>query len=283
MTGLIQGKTFVVTGGASGIGASAARLAVQEGASVVLADIQDEAGKALADDLGDAARYVRCDVRSEQDVAGLVDEAVSAFGKVDVMFNNAGIVGAMGPIDEIPLDEYDFTVAVLMRSVFLGMKHAARVMKPRHSGVILSTTSCVGLRGGLGPHVYAGCKAAIVGFTRNVAAELGTWGIRVNAIAPGKHATPMFADAALGDPKATDRTDVFERISPLKGRYGTAEDIAEAAVWLSSDRAGFVSGITMSVDGGLISGTPEGAEPGQGLYAGHRPLLREAGGRGLPV
>ena len=283
MTGLIQGKTFVVTGGASGIGASAARLAVQEGASVVLADIQDEAGKALADDLGDAARYVRCDVRSEQDVAGLVDEAVSAFGKVDVMFNNAGIVGAIGPIDEIPLDEYDFTVAVLMRSVFLGMKHAARVMKPRRSGVILSTTSCVGLRGGLGPHVYAGCKAAIVGFTRNVAAELGPWGIRVNAIAPGKHATPMFADAALGDPKATDRTDVFERISPLKGRYGTAEDIAEAAVWLSSDRAGFVSGITMSVDGGLISGTPEGAEPGQGLYAGHRPLLREAGGRGLPV
>ena len=283
MTGLIQGKTFVVTGGASGIGASAARLAVEEGASVVLADIQDEAGKALADDLGDAARYVRCDVRSEQDVAGLVDEAVSAFGKVDVMFNNAGIVGAIGPIDEIPLDEYDFTVAVLMRSVFLGMKHAARVMKPRRSGVILSTTSCVGLRGGLGPHVYAGCKAAIVGFTRNVAAELGPWGIRVNAIAPGKHATPMFADAALGDPKATDRTDVFERISPLKGRYGTAEDIAEAAVWLSSDRAGFVSGITMSVDGGLISGTPEGAEPGQGLYAGHRPLLREAGGRGLPV
>ena len=283
MTGLIAGKTFVVTGGASGIGASAARLAVEEGASVVLADIQDEAGKTLAADLGDAARYVRCDVRSEQDVAGLVDEAVSAFGKVDVMFNNAGIVGAIGPIDEIPLDEYDFTVAVLMRSVFLGMKHAARVMKPRRSGVILSTTSCVGLRGGLGPHVYAGCKAAIVGFTRNVAAELGPWGIRVNAIAPGKHATPMFADAALGDPTATDRIDVFERISPLKGRYGTAEDIAEAAVWLSSDRAGFVSGITMSVDGGLIAGTPEGAEPGQGLYAGHRPLLREAGGRGLPI
>ncbi len=283
MTGLIAGKTFVVTGGASGIGASAARLAVEEGASVVLADIQDAAGERLAAELGDAARYVRCDVRSEQDVAGLVDEAVSAFGKVDVMFNNAGIVGAIGPIDEIPLDEYDFTVAVLMRSVFLGMKHAARVMKPRRSGVILSTTSCVGLRGGLGPHVYAGCKAAIVGFTRNVAAELGPWGIRVNAIAPGKHATPMFADAALGDPKATDRIDVFERISPLKGRYGTAEDIAEAAVWLSSDRAGFVSGITMSVDGGLISGTPEGAEPGQGLYAGHRPLLREAGGRGLPV
>ncbi len=283
MTGLIAGKTFVVTGGASGIGASAARLAVEEGASVVLADIQDEAGKTLAADLGDAARYVRCDVRSEQDVAGLVDEAVSAFGKVDVMFNNAGIVGAIGPIDEIPLDEYDFTVAVLMRSVFLGMKHAARVMKPRRSGLILSTTSCVGLRGGLGPHVYAGCKAAIVGFTRNVAAELGPWGIRVNAIAPGKHATPMFADAALGDPTATDRIDVFERISPLKGRYGTAEDIAEAAVWLSSDRAGFVSGITMSVDGGLIAGTPEGAEPGQGLYAGHRPLLREAGGRGLPI
>jgi len=283
VSSMLEAKTLVVTGGASGIGAATARLAVQEGALVVIADIQDEAGGNLARELGAHARYVHCDVSLEVDIAGAVDEAVSAFGHLDVMFNNAGIVGAVGPIDEIPVDEYDFTVAILMRSVFLGMKHASRVMKPRRSGVILSTTSCVGLRGGLGPHVYAGCKAAIVGFTRNVAAELGPWGIRVNAIAPGKHATPMFADAAFGDPNATDRTEVFEKISPLKGRYGTAEDIAEAAVWLASERAGFVSGITMSVDGGLIAGTPEGGEPGQGLYAGHRPLVREAGRRGLPA
>jgi NAD(P)-dependent dehydrogenase (short-subunit alcohol dehydrogenase family) len=103
----------------------------------------------------------------------------------------------------------------------------------------------------------------------------------VNAIAPGKHATPMFADAALGDPDAHDRVEFFESISPLRGRYGTADDIAEAALWLASDAAGFVSGVVLSVDGGLIAGTPEGAEPGTGAYAGHRPLVREAGRRGI--
>jgi NAD(P)-dependent dehydrogenase (short-subunit alcohol dehydrogenase family) len=272
---------MAITGAASGIGAATARLAAAAGACVVLADIQDDMGHAVADEIGAAALYRHCDVSREQDVAALVDAAVSEFGRLDCMFNNAGIVGAIGPIDEIPLDEYEFTAGILMRSVFLGMKHAARVMKPRHSGVILSTTSCVGLRGGLGPHVYAGCKAAIVGFTHNVAAELGPWGIRVNAIAPGKHATPMFADAALGDPAAVDRVDVFEQLSPLKGRYGTAEDIASAAVWLAGDGAGFVSGVVLSVDGGLIAGTPEGGEPGAGSFAGHRPLVREGGRRGL--
>lgn len=281
MSGSLAGQVMAVTGGASGIGAATARLAVAAGAAVVIGDIQDELGRSMASQCGDDARYVHCDVSREDEVAGLVDAAVSEFGRLDCMFNNAGIVGAIGPIDEIPLDEYEFTVGILMRSVFLGMKHAARVMKPRHSGVILSTTSCVGLRGGLGPHVYAGCKAAIVGLTRNVAAELGPWGIRVNAIAPGKHATPMFADAALGDPAAVDRVDLFENLSPLKGRYGTADDIAQAAVWLAGEAAGFVSGVVLSVDGGLIAGTPEGAEPGTGSFAGHRPLVREAGRRGL--
>ncbi len=281
MTGALDGRVMAITGAASGIGAATARLAAAAGASVMMADIQDELGEAVAGEIGEAARYRHCDVSREEDVAALVDAAVSEFGRLDCMFNNAGIVGAIGPIDQIPLDEYEFTVGILMRSVFLGMKHAARVMKPRHSGVILSTTSCVGLRGGLGPHIYAGCKAAIVGFTRNVAAELGPWGIRVNAIAPGKHATPMFADAALGDPSAVDRTDVFEQLSPLKGRYGTADDIAQAAVWLAGDGAGFVSGVVLSVDGGLVAGTPEGAEPGSGSFAGHRPLVREAGRRGI--
>lgn len=281
MSGSLAGHVMVVTGGASGIGAATARLAAAAGASVVVGDIQDELGRAVAAECGDSARYLHCDVSREEEVAGLVDTAVSEFGQLDCMFNNAGIVGAIGPIDEIPLDEYEFTVGILMRSVFLGMKHSARVMKPRHRGVILSTTSCVGLRGGLGPHVYAGCKAAIVGLTRNVAAELGPWGIRVNAIAPGKHATPMFADAALGDPASVDRVDLFENLSPLKGRYGTADDIAEAAVWLAGDAAGFVSGVVLSVDGGLIAGTPEGAQPGTGSFAGHRPLVREAGRRGL--
>ena len=281
MTGRLEGKVLAVTGGASGIGASTGRLAVSEGASLVLADIQDDLGASVAEGLGPAAHYVHCDVSQEDDVAGLIDGAVQRFGRMDCMFNNAGIVGALGPIDETPLEEYEFTVGILMRSVFLGMKHAARVMKPQGSGVILSTTSCVGLRGGLGPHIYAGCKAAIVAWTRNVAAELGPWGIRVNAIAPGKHATPMFADAALGDPGAVDDTAAFAPFSLLGGRYGTADDIGHAAVWLTSDEAAFVSGITLSVDGGLISGSAEGALPGEGGFAGHRPLIREGGRRGI--
>ena len=126
------------------------------------------------------------------------------FGRLDCMFNNAGIVGTHGGIDEIPIEEYEFTMTVLLRSVFLGMKHAARVMKPQHSGVILSTTSIGGLQGGLGPHIYVAAKGAVVALTRNVAAELGAWSIRVNAIAPGKILTPMNATNLIGDPDAMD-------------------------------------------------------------------------------
>ena len=128
-------KVAVITGGASGFGEATARLFVDEGANVVVADIQDDKGQAVADSLGGAARYLHTDVTSEADVAGAVDAAVATFGRLDVMFNNAGIVGASVRIDEIPLEEYEFTMAVLLRSVFLGMKHAARVMKPQRSGV----------------------------------------------------------------------------------------------------------------------------------------------------
>ncbi len=159
---------------------------------------------------------MHCDVTSEADVAAVIDGAVATFGRLDCMFNNAGIIGAHGPIDEIPLDEYEYTMAVLLRSVFLGMKHAARVMKPQHSGVILSTSSIGGLQGGLGTHVYGAAKGAIVALTKNVAAELGAWSIRVNAIAPGKILTPMNAAAIVGDPDAMDEArEAFQTSTPL--------------------------------------------------------------------
>jgi NAD(P)-dependent dehydrogenase (short-subunit alcohol dehydrogenase family) len=283
MNARLEGKVAVVTGGASGLGEATARLFVDEGASVVIGDLQADRGEKVASDLGDRAVFVSSDVSREADVAALVDTAVERYGHLDVMFNNAGIVGAVGPIDEILVEEYDFTMSVLLRSVFLGMKHAARVMKPRESGVILSTSSIAGVMGGLGPHVYAAAKAGIVGLTRNVAAELGPWGIRVVAIVPGNHATPMTADVSLGDPEAVDRaTEVFrERKTPLRGRAGVAGDIAHAALWLASDDAGFVSGTALVVDGGLTTGSREAAERGQGTFGARKPLIRQAGLRGI--
>ena len=285
MTGRVSGKVAVVTGAASGLGEATARLMHAEGASVILTDIQDDRGQRVAADLGDRARYLHCDVTSEPDVARAVDEAVGEFGRLDCMFNNAGIVGTQGGIDEIPLEEYEFTMAVLLRSVFLGMKHAARVMKPQCSGVILNTTSIGGLQGGLGPHVYGAAKGAVVALTRNVAAELGAWSIRVNAIAPGKILTPMNAANLTGDPEAMDQArEAFATRTPLRGRIGEADDIAHAALWLASDDAGFVSGHILVVDGGLTSGSRENVAPGEhGRWAVRSDLVREAGRSGLPA
>ena len=285
MSGRVAGKVVAITGAASGLGEATARLMAAEGARVVLADIQDDRGELLAAELGDDARYVRCDVTSEPQVAGVVDTAVEQFGRLDCMFNNAGIVGAHGGIDEIPLEEYEYTMAVLLRSVFLGMKHAARVMKPQASGVILTTTSIGGLQGGLGPHVYGAAKAAVVALTKNVAAELGAWSIRVNAIAPGKILTPMNAANIVGDPDAMDEArEAFATRTPLRGRIGEAFDIAHAALWLASDDAGFVSGHTLVVDGGLTTGSKENVAPGEhGRWASRRDLVREAGRSGVPT
>ena len=285
MAGRVEGKVAVVTGAASGLGEATARLMHAEGASVILTDIQDDRGQRVAADLGDRARYLHCDVTSEPDVAQAVDEAVREFGRLDCMFNNAGIVGTQGGIDEIPLEEYEFTMAVLLRSVFLGMKHAARVMKPQRSGVILNTTSIGGLQGGLGPHVYGAAKGAVVALTKNVAAELGAWSIRVNAIAPGKILTPMNAANLTGDPDAMDQArEAFATRTPLRGRIGEADDIAHAALWLASDDAGFVSGHILVVDGGLTTGSRENVAPGEhGRWAVRSDLVREAGRSGLPA
>jgi NAD(P)-dependent dehydrogenase (short-subunit alcohol dehydrogenase family) len=285
VTGRVSGQVAVITGAASGLGEATARLMHAEGAAVLLTDIQDDRGQRVAAELGGRSRYLHCDVTAEPDVANAVDTAVREFGRLDCMFNNAGIIGTHGGIDEIPLEEYEFTMAVLLRSVFLGTKHAARVMKPQHSGVILNTTSIGGLQGGLGPHVYGAAKGAVVALTRNVAAELGAWSIRVNAIAPGKILTPMNAAAIVGDPDAMDEArEAFATRTPLRGRIGVADDIAHAALWLASDDAGFVSGHTLVVDGGLTTGSRENVAPGEhGRWATRRDLVREAGRSGIPA
>jgi NAD(P)-dependent dehydrogenase (short-subunit alcohol dehydrogenase family) len=250
MTGRLEGRTAVITGAASGIGAGTARLFVEEGARVVVADMQIDAGKALVDELGESARFAEVNVLDEAQVAAAVDLAVAEFGRLDIMFNNAGIVGAVGRISEMSVEAWDNTIGILLRGVFLGVKHAARVMLPQNSGVILNTASTAGVLGGLGPHAYTAAKHGVIGLTKSVANELAPNAIRVNAIAPGNTVTAMTASVTTGN--ADDIEGATERIastSPL-GYAGVPHDIAAAALYLASDDARYVSGHTLVVDAG---------------------------------
>ena len=197
MSNRLEGKVAAITGAASGFGAAAAQRFVKEGGRVVLGDIQSDAGLALAAQLGDAARFCVCDVTQEDHVANLVDTAVSAFGKIDIMYNNAGIVGAAGPIHTTPADEWKFTLDILLNGVFYGIKHAARAMIPQKSGSIINMASTAGIMGGLGPHAYAAAKHAVIGITKNTATELAHHGIRVNTIAPSGMATAIVFPSGL--------------------------------------------------------------------------------------
>ncbi len=272
MTGRLEGKVAVITGGASGIGEGTVRRFVAEGASVVIADLQREPGEALAAELGSATRFITTDVCSESDIAAAVDLAVSEFGRLDVMFNNAGIVGAIGPISTTPVEAWDKTVAILMRGVFLGIKHAARVMVPQGSGAIISTSSTAGIMGGLGPHCYTACKHAVIGLTKSAASELGSSGIRVNAISPGNTVTAMTSAVMTGDPNATDATERQIASTSNLGIAGHPEDIANAALYLASDEARYVSGHTLIVDAGQ---TTNGGS--SRFHQRSNKLLREAG------
>ena len=274
----LEGKVAAITGGASGFGAAAARRFVAEGAKVVLGDIQTDAGAAIADELGDSAVFVVCNVTKEEDIANLVDTAVAEFGKLDIMFNNAGIVGAVGPIATTPADEWKFTVDILLNGVFYGCKHAGRVMQEQGFGSIISMASTAGILGGLGPHCYTACKHAIVGLTKGVAAELCHFNVRVNAIAPAGMATAMVANVSTGDPDAIEETKkILAANSPLKGRPGLAEDVANAALWLASDESGYTSGHTLTTDAGITVG----ATTNPIAFAEYEPLFREAGKKGL--
>lgn len=185
MSGRLENKVAVITGGASGIGEGTARRFIEEGAKCVIADIQNDLAEELADELGENAAAFCVDVAEENQVEEAVKFAVSEFGSLDVMFNNAGILGSVGPISEIDGDGWLRTIDVLLNSVFYGIKHAARVMIQQGSGSIINTASTAGVRAGLGPHVYTAAKHGVVGLSQSVATELGPHGVRVNVIAPG--------------------------------------------------------------------------------------------------
>ncbi|KAL2928015.1 Short-chain dehydrogenase reductase 2a [Bienertia sinuspersici] len=195
----LEGKVAIVTGGARGIGEATVRLFVKHGAKVVIGDIEDSLGTALADSLAPSTTYVHCDVSIEDDVSKLVDTAVSQHGRVDILFNNAGILGSQTKSKKSILNfdptEFDQIMSVNVKGMALGIKHAARVMIPRGGGCIISTSSVAGCMGGLGPHTYTASKHAIVGLTKNTACELGRFGIRVNCISPFGVATSMLINA----------------------------------------------------------------------------------------
>src|SRR6266581_6373811 len=256
----LKGKVALITGGASGIGLATVRLFVEEGAAVMVADLDDERGRRLAGELGSRGGYVHTDVSREADIKAAVDETCKRYGQLDCIFNNAGYAGVGGKIEQVPVDGFDQTIAVLVRGVFLGMKHAAPVMKRQGSGSIISTASVAGLRTGLGPHIYSAAKAAVIHLTHSVAMELGESGVRVNCICPGGIATPIFGKAFGLPPERADETiplmkGVLETLQPIQ-RSGLPADIAQAALWLASDDSSFVNGHALVVDGGVIGGRP---------------------------
>ncbi len=272
--GRFDGRSVVVTGAASGIGEATARSLVEEGGRVVIADLQEERGAALADELGDAAVFCKADVCIEEDIAEAVATAQRAFGGLYGMVNNAGVIGAVGSIMETSAEAYDRTMAILSRAVFLGIKHAARAMKDSRRGAIVSVASTAGVNGGLGPHVYTMAKHGVIGLTKSAACEMAPLGIRVNAVAPGNTVTDMTSALIGGDPGAHDvATRAIESMSPL-GVAGRPADIAHAILFLLSDDAGYITGQTLVADAGQTTGGASqafhGSEPEVILHAGQR-------------
>jgi len=258
--GRLDGKITIVTGATSGIGRRTVEIFVAEGAKVVATGRREELGRSLEAAMGkDKCLFIKADATSEADVKNVIDACVARWGRLDCLFNNAGGPAPVGGIDTIPVDGFDAAMATLVRSVMLGMKHAAPVMMKQGSGSIINNGSVAGRRAGYSTSmIYSCAKAAVIHLTVCASMQLGEKNVRVNTISPGGIATGIFAKA-LGLPP--DKADSYaeavkasmKSLQPIP-RAGITDDIARAAVFLASDDSTFINGHDLVVDGGVVGG-----------------------------
>ena len=272
--GKLEKKVAVITGAASGIGRATAIRFAGEGAALVIADMNREGGEAAVRDCkenGGSAVFQLADVSSEEDIEGAVARAVKEFGRLDVIYNNAGLGGAVGPLEKTSAENWDRTFSILLRAVFLGIKHAVPEMRKTGGGSIVSTASIAGIRGAAGLHAYCAAKAGVISLTRSAAIEFAKDKIRVNCICPGLIATPLTYNRLPGGEQTA--TQLFAAFQPWP-RAGRPEDIAAMALFLASDDSEFVSGQAMVVDGAVTSGMGAG-NMGQGSQGAALPPILE--------
>jgi NAD(P)-dependent dehydrogenase (short-subunit alcohol dehydrogenase family) len=249
--GALDGKVAVVTGGAAGIGRASAHIFAREGASVVVADVDEDGGRdtvAMIEEGGGQASFFRADVSVRVEVVAMVDHAVETYGGLDCAHNNAGIAAPMAPLADYPDDGWDRTMAVMLTGVYYCMKAEIPPMLERGGGAIVNTASGVGLVGYPNQAAYTASKHGVIGLTKVAALDYGARGVRVNAVCPGTAQTPMVDRALRHDPSIGAH---LKSLHPI-GRIGEASEVAEAAVWLCTPAASFVLGVALPVDGGYV-------------------------------
>jgi NAD(P)-dependent dehydrogenase (short-subunit alcohol dehydrogenase family) len=269
--GMVDGKVAIVTGATSGIGTRTVEALIEEGARVVFTGRRSEEGEAVAGRLGADAVFVRADATIEADWVRVVETTMTRFGRIDCLFNNAGGPAPTGSITSISVEGFDDAMALLVRSVMLGMKHAAPVMMVQKSGSIINNASVAAhLAGYSSSMIYGAAKAAVLHLTRCAAMELGEHNVRANSVSPGAIATGIMAkalglEARAADAQADSMKAAFAKAQPIP-RAGIPDDIAQCVVWLASDRSSFVNGTDIVVDGGMIGGR---------MYTPHQESLKQ--------
>lgn len=249
-TGRLAGKSAVVTGGARGIGEGIVRLYVEEGARCIIADVDDEAGERLEAELAPNAIFVHTDVTSESDIETAISAAILEFGGLDIMVNNAGVVGVIGHIGDTRLADYERTMSILLTSVFLGTKLATNVFKRQRSGVVINTSSTAGMNGGLGPHIYTAAKHAVIGLSKSVAVEMAPFDVRVNVLCPGATVSSLTAGIVTGDKDNLADAAVKMGAKYAGGKAPMPRDMANAALFMASDESAFMNGAVIVIDSG---------------------------------